>query len=109
MLLLTALLLACAPKDPDPVEAALLGENVASTMALDQNEVEVRWDDGDTFTYKDAKGEKHNARLNGFNALEAYGPVHRWGDWTAKELYALSKQAASVARSQVWYCCCGIT
>ena len=21
-------------------------------------------------------------RLAGFNALESYGPVHRWGDWT---------------------------
>lgn len=64
----------------------------------------VRWDDGDTFSYKDAAGAHVKARLADFNTLEGYGPVHRWGGWTAQELYALAKRAGERAREGGWLC-----
>jgi len=63
------------------------------------------WDDGDTFSYVDAASQKKiKARLSGFNTLESYGPVHRWGDWTGDELYWLAKKAGERAQKGQWRC-----
>ncbi len=64
----------------------------------------VYFNDGDSFrvlagTYKGTK-----ARLAGYNTLESFGPVHQWGDWTAKEMYVLAKMATHFARDGVWEC-----
>jgi endonuclease YncB( thermonuclease family) len=65
----------------------------------------VKWDDGDTFSVRPAsKGKRIRARLKGYNTLESYGPVHRWGNWSQTELYAFAKQAGDVARSHPWIC-----
>jgi micrococcal nuclease len=93
-----SMLLACGPKLP-PVP-----EGGSPQVLLDGVRLEVRWDDGDTFSWYDAAGEKQKARLNGFNTLESYGPVHRWGDWLGAELYALAKFSGEVAGSRVWNC-----
>lgn len=82
-----------------------VNEPKSATLVLDGLTYQVAWDDGDTFsTVHPQTNEKIRARLSGFNTLESYGPVHQWGEWTAKELYALSKSAGTFAESQVWNC-----
>ena len=76
-----------------------------SQVLLDGVVLNAKWDDGDTFSAIDpTTNTKIKARLAGFNSLESYGPVHRWGDWTAKELYLLAKEAGVFARSKGWEC-----
>lgn len=72
-------------------------------LRLDEQCVPVRWSDGDTFSYKE-HGEKQTARLAGYNTLESYGPVHRWGTWTGWELYHLAKSAGPLAAAGQWNC-----
>jgi len=73
-------------------------------VILNGEPVPVHFNDGDSFRilagdYKDAK-----ARLSGFNTLESYGPVHEWGEWTAKELYVIAKMGTYNGRDGVWEC-----
>ena len=82
---------------PEPIEGP--------TLILDGVEVSAGWDDGDTFSTPNPDGGKRlRARMDGYNTLESYGPVHRWGDWTAAELYDLAKASGERARSEVWEC-----
>ena len=79
-------------------------DEARSKVTLNGEVIQVHFNDGDSFrvltgTYKGAK-----ARLFGYNTLESYGPVHQWGDWTAKELYAIAKMATLFARRGVWEC-----
>jgi endonuclease YncB( thermonuclease family) len=69
-------------------------------VVLDGVKVAVHWDDGDTFTVV-GKGTK--ARLDGFNTLESYGAVHRFGPGE-DALYDLVKKAGKVAMESVWNC-----
>ena len=71
-----------------------------SEILLDGRIYKVRWGDGDTFRLKTLTGKKKSARLAGFNTLESYGPVHRWGEWTADELYQLANAAGVVAAAR---------
>ncbi len=73
-------------------------------VILDGVETPADWDDGDTFSVTGDDGERTRMRLFGYNTLESYGPVHRWGTWTPRELYALAKQAGEVAGSEEWSC-----
>ena len=76
-----------------------------ATLVLDGKEVAVRWDDGDTFSTAPTKNEKPiKARLNGFNTLESYGPVHKWDRWRFRTLYKVAKQAGERAASESWNC-----
>ena len=100
------LLLACGSKKPEVsirnvVEST---ENMEPSVVLDGVRIAVSWDDGDTFHGKRADGSKIKARLNGYNTLESYGPVHQWGDWTAQELHGLAKESGVFASSKVWEC-----
>ena len=70
---------------------------IEPTVILDGVSIAVEWDDGDTFHGKTADGTKIKARLAGYNTLESYGPVHQWGDWTEKELYAFAKESGVFA------------
>ncbi|MCB9795633.1 MAG: nuclease [Alphaproteobacteria bacterium] len=80
-------------------------EGQLGKLILDGETVEVSWNDGDTFATEGEDGGKGiKARLAGFNTLESYGPVHRWGDWTPQELFLLSKKAGDRAASEVWTC-----
>jgi len=98
-----------APKTMDvdgdePIQQAKpKAEAGPSQIKLDGLIVDVRWGDGDTFSFYQF-GKKKKARLAGFNTLESYGPVHRWGDWTAKELYGLAMKAGEVASARGWTC-----
>ncbi|MCB9758457.1 MAG: nuclease [Alphaproteobacteria bacterium] len=114
-LILTVLLTACPSPEPPPepppapppeVKAAPVNPDFPHRVVIDGQERAARWDDGDTFAIAPDNPEEKpaRARLAGFNTLESYGPVHRWGDWTAAELFKLSKEAGERAASQPWRC-----
>lgn len=101
--LLAALVLvacACPPKGPPSNNAA----HTAGTVLLDGARMEVKWSDGDTFRIKSGAHNKKSARLAGFNTLEDYGPVHRWGTWTPQELFDLARAPESFLSARSWTC-----
>ena len=73
-------------------------------IVLNGERTEVRWTDGDSFKIKDGARKGMGTRLIGYNTLEAYGPVHQWGEWTAAELFTLAKASSEVAAAQEWDC-----
>jgi micrococcal nuclease len=73
-------------------------------ITLGGNRVEVHWDDGDSFTFLSGPRKGKPTRLIGFNTLESYGPVHRWGEWTAEEMWAVAKESPRFAASKTWEC-----
>ena len=66
--------------------------------------VPVRWGDGDTFTVVEGALKGKAARLVGYNTLESYGPVHRWGSWTGPELMRIAFEARDAAAADTWTC-----
>ncbi len=73
-------------------------------IVLNGTRVQVRWTDGDSFSFKEGEHKGLGTRLVGYNTLEAYGPVHQWGAWTAQELFTLAKASSTVAAAQEWEC-----
>jgi endonuclease YncB( thermonuclease family) len=80
------------------------GEFVPGELVLDGHRVGVKWNDGDSFAITEGPLRKKKARLMDVNTLEDYGPVHRWGEWTRWQLFALAMESASVSASQAWSC-----
>jgi endonuclease YncB( thermonuclease family) len=64
----------------------------------------VHWSDGDSFTFKSGPYSGQGTRLVGYNTLEAFGPVHRWGGWSREELFALAKGGAALCAAKEWEC-----
>lgn len=79
-------------------------ETPTSTITINGELVEVEWSDGDSFQFLTGPFADNEVRLAGFNALESYGPVHRWGLWTGAELYGVSQQATALAEGGSWNC-----
>jgi micrococcal nuclease len=75
-----------------------------NVITLNGNSTQVKWDDGDSFTFLSGQYKGDGVRLEGWNTLESYGPVHRWGQWTAKELYGVAKESLYQARRRSWEC-----
>lgn len=75
-----------------------------SMVQIQGQGVRVRWSDGDTFRFLDGPWKGRSARMTGFNTLENYGPVHRWGRWSAEDLWALARSSAKLASSKEWTC-----
>ena len=73
-------------------------------IRLGGNRIAVHWADGDSFEFTQGARKGKETRLIGFNTLESYGPVHRWGDWTGRELWGLSKKAGKFAAKREWDC-----
>jgi endonuclease YncB( thermonuclease family) len=73
-------------------------------VILNGTAVPVSFNDGDSFRIHAGTFNGAQARLAGFNTLESHGPVHQWGDWTAKEMYVLAKMAMYHGRRGVWHC-----
>lgn len=73
-------------------------------IVLNGEREEVRWSDGDSFTFRSGPRKGMSTRLKGYNTLEAYGPVHQWGSWKPAELFALAKSSSRVAASREWEC-----
>ena len=69
-------------------------------VLLDGKETQVNWDDGDTF-FAPERGLK--ARLVGYNTLESYGAVHRFGPGE-KRLFEIAGEATALAKSKAWVC-----
>lgn len=76
----------------------------ASKVYLNGRPAPVYFNDGDSFRVLAGPLAETKARLSGFNTLESYGAVHRWGGWTAKELYRNAKMATMNARRGEWRC-----
>ena len=76
----------------------------ASRVFLNGRPTPVYFNDGDSFRVLGGPLLGTKARLAGFNTLESHGSVHRWGGWTAKELYWNAKLATLNARRGVWHC-----
>lgn len=75
-----------------------------STIVFDGQRTRVRWTDGDSLRLLDGPQRGHTVRVLGFNTLEAYGPVHRWGTWTPAQLLALAHEATRTVRAREWTC-----
>jgi len=71
-----------------------------ATVILDGTETAVYWDDGDTFS---APEQGLKARLVGYNTLESYGAVHRFGPGEQR-LYEIAGEATELAKSKAWTC-----
>jgi endonuclease YncB( thermonuclease family) len=73
-------------------------------IRLDGARQAVRWTDGDSFTFTEGERKGNGTRVMGYNALEAYGPVHQWGRWSPQELFELAKSSSGLAASREWDC-----
>ena len=69
-------------------------------VMLDGRHAPVFWDDGDTFKVVETG---QSARLEGFNTLESYGPVHRFGPGPTA-LASMADAATEHAKGTVWNC-----
>ncbi len=75
-----------------------------ATIELNGEVFTVQWSDGDSFRFKDGPYQGSGVRLMGYNTLESYGPVHRFGTWSKYDLYKQARNAKNYARSQQWKC-----
>ena len=73
-------------------------------VQIDDTYHDVTWSDGDSFRITSGRLRGQRVRLLGYNTLESYGPVHKWGDWNEWSLYRLAKDAKKVATSETWEC-----
>ncbi|MBK7857627.1 MAG: thermonuclease family protein [Archangiaceae bacterium] len=78
--------------------------NAEGTVVLNGERTAVNWTDGDSFKIKDGKYKGAGTRLQGYNTLEAYGPVHRWGEWSTHELFEIAEDSSAHAAQQTWEC-----
>lgn len=76
----------------------------AGRILLDGLPTEVRWTDGDSFRVESGPLKGFNARLQGYNALEAYGPVHRIAGMGAMALEAIATSTATLLAGSTWSC-----
>lgn len=75
-----------------------------TTIVLDGEEVTVHFNDGDTFKAQNGKHARARVRIEGFNALESYGPVHLWMENSAEYLFSMANKATDLARNGFWHC-----
>lgn len=73
-------------------------------VVLEGERVPVRWSDGDTFRILAGRLAGRTARLLGVNALETYGPVHRWAGMSPRALLDVARASAPLAARGVWRC-----
>ncbi len=104
-LLALALAAGCAHEAPAPAPAPRPAGR--SAIVLDGAEAEVRWSDGDSFEVRSGPLAGTDVRLVGYNTLESYGPVHRWGSWTPRELYEIARTSKDLASARTWTCTSG--
>lgn len=103
LVLLAAVLSGCAhagkrhKSNPDKHDAP-------GFVVLNAERTAIKWSDGDSFKIEEGPFKGRGTRLQGYNTLEAFGPVHRWGEWTPRELFDLAKASSHVAASQEWTC-----
>ena len=86
------------------LSASRAQKRVTWVVVLDGIAVDVHWSDGDSFRVPRGPRKGFKSRITGFNTLESYGQVHRWGTWTPAELYDIARQATDMVRSGRWTC-----
>jgi endonuclease YncB( thermonuclease family) len=79
-------------------------EDPSTRVVLNGTPTPVYFNDGDSFRVLSGPLAGSTARLSGFNTLESFGPVHRWGEWHPYELYINAKMATLNARRGSWHC-----
>jgi micrococcal nuclease len=77
---------------------------VAGRILLDGQPTEVRWTDGDSFRVESGPLKGFNTRLQGYNALEAFGPVHRIAGMGPAALETIAGSTATLLAGSVWSC-----
>lgn len=90
-----------------PLPALAKSKAAQGFVVLDGVRTGVRWSDGDSFKFTSGPHQGRGTRLTGYNTLETFGPVHRWGSWSAQELHAIAKGSAAIANSREWKCSWG--
>lgn len=78
--------------------------DASGTITLNGTPTKVHWSDGDSFKVRDGPFKGKGTRLVGYNTLEAFGPVHAWGEWKPEELFDIAAASAEAAASQPWAC-----
>jgi endonuclease YncB( thermonuclease family) len=73
-------------------------------ILLDGQPTEVRWTDGDSFNVDSGPLRGFAARLQGYNTLEAYGPVHRIAGMDPAALEAIATSSAALLAGSTWRC-----
>jgi len=101
---LAALLLAALLPAGGGVAAA---SQARGEVTIDGVTAKVSWTDGDTFRVRSGPLKGRTARLQGVNALETYGPVHRFGTWRPEQLQAIALSSAALAASAAGRCASG--
>jgi len=76
----------------------------ATKVYLNGVQTPVYFSDGDSFRVLDGPLSGMRTRIAGFNTLESYGAVHRWGNWHEKELSHIAYKGTMNARKGVWHC-----
>jgi len=99
-ILVTALL----AMSPGPGLAAARGHGVAGHVLLDGQPTEVRWTDGDSFKVLSGPLQGFGTRLQGYNALETFGPAHRIGALGPDRLEAIATSSAALLAETTWRC-----
>ncbi len=92
-----------ANSGPAAAAPAAIGPAV-DRIVLDGVETNVHWPDGDSLNIESGQYSGRGARIEGYNTLEAYGNVQRWGEWTYEGLAAVRGTSKDLARSQAWTC-----
>jgi endonuclease YncB( thermonuclease family) len=94
------------PPQPSPLGVAQGGGGTRGVgeLTLSGERISVRWTDGDTFRIAGGRFAGRAARLVGVNALETFGPVHRFGGMDARALLAIAKGTAPLAAARTWRC-----
>ncbi len=104
LLLLLAAACAAGPVS-EPAQGRRAGRRGGgSAVVLDGERTQVTWSDGDTFRIRDGPHRGRSVRLAGVNALEGYGPVHRFAGMSGDELLAIARAAKALVRAGTWSC-----
>jgi endonuclease YncB( thermonuclease family) len=80
------------------------GRGARGFVVLEGERVPVRWTDGDSFRIGGGRFAGRAGRLQGVNALETFGPVHRIGGMAPDRLLAMARATAPLAASRAWRC-----
>lgn len=78
-----------------------------SEIEINGERAQVFFNDGDTFRIVTGQLAGKRSRLAGFNTLESYGPVHRWGAFKSVALKNIADEATRNARRDGWHCITG--
>jgi endonuclease YncB( thermonuclease family) len=102
--LLAPLLAALLAALPPAAQAAGKRPGAPGHVVLDGQPTAVRWTDGDSFNVDSGPLKGFGARLQGYNTLEAYGPVHRIATLGPAPLEAIANGSAALLAGTAWTC-----